>query len=139
MASEPSWYHGIESFTGIDLDGDGIIGAPGKAAAPSSEDVLAGAVLLQEDDFDEAEQVEETGENAAGALVSRWGRWLSVALHRANARNLRATLGGDVARGLDQRPAEAGAACGGVDDDVLVTVEEHLQSSQPEVKPSKTH
>ena len=26
-----------------------------------------------------------------------------------------------------------------VDDDVLVTVEEHLQSSQPEVKPSKTH
>ena len=59
MASEPSWYHGIEEATGIDLDGDGIIGAPGKAAAPSSEDVLAGAVLLQEDDFEEAEQVEE--------------------------------------------------------------------------------
>ena len=51
MASEPSWYHGIESFTGIDLDGDGIIGAPGKAAAPSSEELLP-EELLPEDDFE---------------------------------------------------------------------------------------
>ena len=46
----------------------------------------------------QAEQLEETPENAAGALVSRWGRWLSVALHRANARNLRAALGSEEAR-----------------------------------------
>ena len=41
----------------------------------------------------EAERSEGSGEDAAGALVSRWGRWLSAALHRANVRNLRAALG----------------------------------------------
>ena len=42
-----------------------------------------------------AESLDEEGaEAAASALVSRWGRWFSVALHRASARNLRASLGG---------------------------------------------
>ena len=41
---------------------------------------------------------EGDGEAAAGLLVARWGRWLSVALHRANARGLRAALGGETAR-----------------------------------------
>ena len=29
MASEPSWYHGIEEATGIDLDGDGRVSESG--------------------------------------------------------------------------------------------------------------
>ena len=41
---------------------------------------------------------EGDGEAAASLLVARWGRWLSVALHRANARGLRAALGGETAR-----------------------------------------
>ena len=46
----------------------------------------------------QAERLEEGGENAVGALVVRWGKSLSVALHRATARNLRAALGGEEAR-----------------------------------------
>ena len=46
----------------------------------------------------QAERAEEGSENAAGALVARRGRWLSVALHRANARNFRAALSGEEAR-----------------------------------------
>jgi len=55
----------------------------------------------------QAAKLEEGGEEAAGALVARWGRWLSVALHRATARNLRASLGDeDAGRARGQRLAE---------------------------------
>ena len=46
----------------------------------------------------QAETFDEGGEEAASGLVARWGRWLSVALHRATARNLRASLGSEAAR-----------------------------------------
>ena len=55
----------------------------------------------------QAAKLEEGGEEAAGALVARWGRWLSVALHRATARNLRASLGDeDAGRARGQRLLE---------------------------------
>jgi hypothetical protein len=55
----------------------------------------------------QAAKLDEGGEEAAGALVARWGRWLSVALHRATARNLRASLGDeDAGRARGQRLAE---------------------------------
>ena len=41
----------------------------------------------------EAERSEGSGVDTAGALVSRWGRWLSVALHKANAAVLWSALG----------------------------------------------
>ncbi len=40
-----------------------------------------------------AEGLEEGGTDAVSALVLRWGCRLSVALHRANAANLRRSLG----------------------------------------------
>ncbi len=40
-----------------------------------------------------ASRLEEGGEDAASALVLRWAKRLSVALHRATARNLRNALG----------------------------------------------
>ena len=46
-----------------------------------------------------AAKVEGASADATSALVARWGRWLSVALHRATARNLRAALGEDRAKG----------------------------------------
>ena len=46
----------------------------------------------------QAETLDEGSEQAASGLVGRWGRWLSVALHRATARNLRASLGSEAAR-----------------------------------------
>ena len=51
----------------------------------------------------QAATLEEAGADATSALVSRWGRWLSVALHRATARNLRAALGGDGLRRAHSR------------------------------------
>ena len=54
----------------------------------------------------QAAKLEEGGEEAAGALVARWGRWLSVALHLATARNLRVSLGDDAGRARGQRLAE---------------------------------
>ena len=44
----------------------------------------------------QASQLEEGGERAASHLVLRWGCRLSVALHRANAANLRRCLGADL-------------------------------------------
>lgn len=46
----------------------------------------------------QAARLEDDGDAAAGALVSRWGCWISVALHRATAHNLRADLGDEKAR-----------------------------------------
>ena len=46
----------------------------------------------------QAAKLDEGGEEAASVLLTRWGWWLSVALHRATARNLRASLGDEAAR-----------------------------------------
>ena len=73
----------------------------------------------------------EDGEDAAGALVSRWGRWLSVALHRANARNLRAALG---CEGPRRKRAERLAAELGIDRDSLTP--EVLREAAREVQRS---
>jgi len=54
-----------------------------------------------------AAQLDDGGSLAASALVERWGRWLSVALHRATARNLRAALGDDAAAGRERGQALA--------------------------------
>ena len=43
----------------------------------------------------QAARLPEAGDGAAGALLLRWGCRLSVALHRANAQNLRRGLGAD--------------------------------------------
>ena len=43
----------------------------------------------------QADKLEEGGAEAASSLVQRWGAWLSVALHRANARVVGAALGVD--------------------------------------------
>ena len=40
-----------------------------------------------------ANKLEEGADDAVGALVERWGRRLSVALHKANCANLRRSLG----------------------------------------------
>ena len=51
---------------------------------------------------------EEAAPAAASALASRWGRELSVALHKATARQLRSALGADCAgRAAALRAAEA--------------------------------
>ena len=44
----------------------------------------------------QAQRLEEGADEAAHTLALRWGCRLSVALHRANARNLRRCLGADV-------------------------------------------
>ncbi len=49
----------------------------------------------------QAENLEEGGQEAASGLVTRWGAWLSVALHRANARVLSAALGAQGGGGRD--------------------------------------
>jgi hypothetical protein len=55
----------------------------------------------------QAETLEDSSGETASALVVRWGRWLSVALHRATARNLRASAGDEAARrARGQRLAE---------------------------------
>ena len=46
----------------------------------------------------QAARLDEGSADAAGALVAKWYRWLSVALQRANARNLRGALGDEDAR-----------------------------------------
>ena len=54
---------------------------------------------------------EEAAPAAASALAGRWGRGLSVALHRATARQLRTALGADRAgagRAAELRAAAAG-------------------------------
>ena len=45
-----------------------------------------------------ASTLEEDSEAAVSGFVVRWGRWLSVALHRATARNVRASAGDERAR-----------------------------------------
>jgi hypothetical protein len=49
----------------------------------------------------QAENLEEGGQEAASGLVTRWGAWHSVALHRANARVLSAALGAQGGGGRD--------------------------------------
>ena len=43
----------------------------------------------------ECEMDGDGAERAAGALVQKWGAWLSVALHRANAAMLWSALGSE--------------------------------------------
>ena len=45
-----------------------------------------------------AATLEKGSEHTASGLVARWGRWFSVALHRATARNVRASVGDEVGR-----------------------------------------
>ena len=119
MASEPSWYHGIESFTGIDLDGDGIIGAPGKAAAPSSEELLP-EELLPEDDFEaelqpgseekpkeETSQVTSAGPSRTRRMkqpvsVGQYNQWMLVDVNKRIADGIR-----EEERTLQRRRAES--------------------------------
>ena len=49
--------------------------------------------LLRKLARNQAAKLEEGGEAAASALVALWGAWLSVALHRANAKVLWSSLG----------------------------------------------
>ena len=42
----------------------------------------------------QAESLDESGDAAVSALLTKWGAWLSVALHGANAAARRAALGG---------------------------------------------
>jgi hypothetical protein len=51
----------------------------------------------------QAAKLEEGGDEAASALVQRWGAWLSCALQRANARVLHAAL--DKETGQEERAA----------------------------------
>ena len=46
----------------------------------------------------QAETLDEGSGGAASVLIARWVRWVSVALHRAAARNLRASAGDEAAR-----------------------------------------
>ena len=51
----------------------------------------------------QASKLEEGGDEAASALMQRWGAWLSCALHRANAKVLQEALGTEA--GLKEREA----------------------------------
>ena len=54
----------------------------------------------------QAQSLDEGADHAASALVQRWACRLSVALHRANAENLRNSLGDDVVRQQAELAAE---------------------------------
>jgi hypothetical protein len=45
----------------------------------------------------QAENLEEGGDEAVSGLIQKWGAWLSVALHRANAAALSSALGAEPA------------------------------------------
>jgi len=75
-------------------------GRHGPAALQHLRELARGEAALLGDD--------EAAPAAAGALMARWGRELSVALHRATARQLRTALGADHAgRAAALRAAEA--------------------------------